>query len=185
MSLRSGTRAILKCTVTGFETTSICQEGNWHPASLGSCPDSEVKLQHEKRQEPDLGTSCAALEAPSNSFLTFSPLSFAPHPSGTMATLNCFLGYSPVGQTAAECEGGQWTQIGSCQTVAVQRCPPLMQVSHGIINYISGGNGPYDYGSIAELTCQFGYSVVGNTRVTCESGGWGPFPGLGQCQEVR
>ncbi|TKR94901.1 hypothetical protein L596_009133 [Steinernema carpocapsae] len=59
----------------------------------------------------------------------------------------------------------------------VQKCPELQ------INYIAAGNGPYDYGAIAQLSCNLGYTAVGANSVTCEPTGWGPFPGLGSCQK--
>uniref|UniRef100_A0A7E4ZZY1 Sushi domain-containing protein n=1 Tax=Panagrellus redivivus TaxID=6233 RepID=A0A7E4ZZY1_PANRE len=208
ISLPDGTTATLTCSDGGFETTATCSAGTWNPPSLGSCGQTAVSITYTppvstyappvKRvdengaggsygvaAEPSTSTAnCAPLTAPANSFIGYNYFGLPPYPRGTMATLNCHLGYAPVGMTAAECEGGSWSKLGTCQSASVQRCPPLLPIMNGIINYIPGGNGAYDYGSVAELSCGFGYSVSGNPQVTCESSGWTPSPGLGQCQET-
>uniref|UniRef100_A0AC35EU38 Sushi domain-containing protein n=1 Tax=Panagrolaimus sp. PS1159 TaxID=55785 RepID=A0AC35EU38_9BILA len=195
ISIPNGAKAILRCHASKFETISTCIDGNWDPPSLGYCNNEEQesfpvvakRQEHHQQQQQQhsskhpTNSGCPTLEAPSHSFLTYSPLSMAPYPTGTMANLNCFIGFSPIGQTAAECKDGEWSSIGNCQPVSVQRCPPIPAISHGMINYIPGGNGPYDYGSIAELTCGFGHSVAGNNRVTCESAGWAPT--IGHCEQ--
>ncbi|KAH7726912.1 Protein F36H2.3 e [Aphelenchoides avenae] len=182
VSLAQNTVAVLRCR-NGDVREAICTDQGWEPASLGEC---RVNLDEPPRGliTRDEPRSCVPLTNIENGFVTYSPFGLPPYKSGTVVNLICNLGFAPVGSTTTKCENGNWGHLGLCQPSVAQQCPPIPEITNGQISYIAGGNGPFGYGAVAELTCTLGSSVIGNNRVSCEPGGWGPFPGLGKCEEI-
>ncbi|KAK0422203.1 hypothetical protein QR680_007428 [Steinernema hermaphroditum] len=180
-----GSTATLVCNqgsaLSGHTNTFRCQSGQWSPPIDTKC----LSLRAEPVNLLNVGqsiASCYPLNI-ANGNAIYSALGAGPFPEGTNVHLLCNLGFAPMGKPFARCENGQWTNIGQCKSISNVRCAPLLPVPNGQISYIASGNGPYDYGAIAQLNCNLGYTVVGVSAVTCEPTGWGPFPGLGSCQK--
>uniref|UniRef100_A0A1I7ZLD9 Sushi domain-containing protein n=1 Tax=Steinernema glaseri TaxID=37863 RepID=A0A1I7ZLD9_9BILA len=180
-----GSTATLVCdpgaTLSGHTNSFRCHSGQWNPPVDAKC----LALRAEPVTLINVGQSFASCHPLNiaNGNAVYSALGAGPFPEGTNVHLWCDFGYAPMGKAFARCENGQWTNIGQCKSISNIRCAPLLPVPNGQISYIASGNGPYDYGAIAQLNCNLGYTAVGVSAVTCEPTGWGPFPGLGSCQK--
>ncbi|EYC25627.1 hypothetical protein Y032_0011g1304 [Ancylostoma ceylanicum] len=183
-SYPSGTTATLTCnlgySVSGTSITT-CQSGIWTPA-LGQCNSG---TSGGTTSQCYVGVTPVA-----NGLVNYSNAKqFGPWPSGSSATLTCNIGYIASGPTISTCSGnGQFlpTTLGPCTSTTSGSgtsgltCPALLAVG-GTISYSNGGLAPYPQGTTATLFCNLGYTLSGLPTVTCQSGAWTPFPGLGSC----
>jgi len=54
---------------------------------------------------------------------------------------------------------------------AVVQCPALDEMSNGLIDYSENSTDSFRFGAIASYSCQEGFAVVGNNRLTCSVNG--------------
>uniref|UniRef100_A0A9J2PD48 Sushi domain-containing protein n=1 Tax=Ascaris lumbricoides TaxID=6252 RepID=A0A9J2PD48_ASCLU len=179
-----GTSAGLVC-YSGFSpsgaTVSTCQNGQWAPTALGQCTQGGGSG----------GEQClVGLPTPFNGQVTYSNNAiFGPFPSGTSATLSCNFGYSPSGgSTQSTCKDGNWSPSSLAQCLAgggstggADCFSGPMTPANGQISYSNGMLfGPFPSGTVAMLTCNFGFTASGSTTSTCSNGAWNP-PTMPQC----
>ncbi|KAE9421714.1 hypothetical protein Angca_003115, partial [Angiostrongylus cantonensis] len=115
-----------------------------------------------------------------------------PFSSGTSVLVVCNAGYTPQGTMSAMCENGIWTPpLGVCilslgiipginSGLTEAACPAMAIPLNGYVTYSISGIGSYASGTVATLTCNFGYTISGTLSSTCTAGTWVP-PLLGTC----
>ncbi|XP_026223303.1 sushi, von Willebrand factor type A, EGF and pentraxin domain-containing protein 1-like isoform X2 [Anabas testudineus] len=88
-------------------------------------------------------------------------------PDGTKASFACDVGYtSAAGSPVVTCAAGSWSPV----TLKCERknCGPAGEVTNGRIDYPEGT----EFGDKAVITCDTGYTLVGEREITCEDHGW-------------
>uniref|UniRef100_A0A915CP18 Sushi domain-containing protein n=1 Tax=Ditylenchus dipsaci TaxID=166011 RepID=A0A915CP18_9BILA len=128
------TIATLQCLngqMASGSTSASCMNGFWSPASLGPCGSTHSHRNRHRHQQwvkqpgqrpvqhcQQHATSCImGLVPPLNGRITYSnAATFAPFPTGTVATLVCNAGTTPSGQTTASCMNGMFnpSSLGTC-----------------------------------------------------------------------
>ncbi|XP_044068660.1 C4b-binding protein alpha chain-like isoform X3 [Siniperca chuatsi] len=88
-------------------------------------------------------------------------------PSGTTVSFACNVGYEPAGGSAfITCTAGTWSPVRlKCQR---KNCGSAGEVENGHIDYPSGT----EYGDESVVSCNTGYTLVGNSKLRCEAQGW-------------
>ncbi|VDM39534.1 unnamed protein product [Toxocara canis] len=111
------------------------------------------------------------------------------YPAGTVAKLQCNLGFTASGSSISVCRDGVWNpQLGVCQAGVGSfsgpgSCTSLSVPRNGKIFYIqAGAQSTNELGTTAILTCDAGFVAVGQTTLTCTASGWMPQSGFGPCQ---
>uniref|UniRef100_A0A915ACB0 Sushi domain-containing protein n=1 Tax=Parascaris univalens TaxID=6257 RepID=A0A915ACB0_PARUN len=179
-----GTSAGLVCysgSSPSGATLSTCQNGQWAPTALGQCI----------QRGGSGGEQChAGLPTPFNGQITYSNNAiFGPFPSGTSAALSCNFGHSPSGgSTQSTCKDGKWSPSSLAQCLAgggntggAHCFSGPMTPANGQLSYSNGMPfGPFPSGTVARLTCTFGFTASGPTSSTCSNGAWNP-PTMPQC----
>ncbi|VDM40455.1 unnamed protein product [Toxocara canis] len=118
----------------------------------------------------------------------FQPSTTTTYRSGTIAFLNCPLGWIPSGIAASTCHNGVWNpQMAVCKSLfpdAGVKCSAIASVANGQVVYIQSS--PFVQnaaGTIAILICNWGYTVSGTTAVKCTSSG--AWESLGTCESLE
>uniref|UniRef100_A0A0K0FR40 Sushi, von Willebrand factor type A, EGF and pentraxin domain-containing protein 1-like n=1 Tax=Strongyloides venezuelensis TaxID=75913 RepID=A0A0K0FR40_STRVS len=207
------TVATLTCdigaTVSGASTIT-CMNGVWTPATLGKCVDPTVNnlfgtttiglgnLINPTTASLTTEQCLSGVIDPLNGRISYSSgTTFGPFPAGTVATLICNTGYTPLTAYTSTCTNGVFTPqtiVPTCITDTTSTitgltngsCFALASPLLGTITYslpISSTTLQYSVGTVATLTCNSGYIVTGTGTSTCTSSGWLPF-GLGTCTVV-
>ncbi|KJH46219.1 sushi domain protein [Dictyocaulus viviparus] len=138
---------------------------------MGNCPSS------------DTGTQCNS--APTVSFgatLSYSSGSeFGPWESGTKASMTCPFGQSVIGPSTSTCINGIWSMLGTCSSSGMNTpCYfGLLNPPNGFITY-SEPTPPYASGTVATLTCNAGFIVIGPNNAVCTNGS---FTMIGTCRQ--
>ncbi|VDM40454.1 unnamed protein product [Toxocara canis] len=172
-----GSTATVHCrngfTVVG-PTSLTCTHFGWYPESvLGNCAvENDAPISH-----------CESFPTPQNGQIIYNSQRSGVHPSGTIAILQCDIGFRATSTTLeAKCENGLWStpNLGPCEQ-STSRCSQLPSVLNGQIEYITDKNGQLGVGATAKLRCIAGYQIAGSNFVTCTTSGWIPFTGIGTC----
>ncbi|KAH3735246.1 hypothetical protein DPMN_041709 [Dreissena polymorpha] len=83
---------------------------------------------------------------------------------GTVAEVNCTVGHTITGNPVITCgSNGIWSDSPICDPADCGH----MYVSHGLANYSTTV-----LGSVAQLSCDVGYNLTGDSTIACTSGGW-------------
>uniref|UniRef100_A0A915ADZ0 Sushi domain-containing protein n=1 Tax=Parascaris univalens TaxID=6257 RepID=A0A915ADZ0_PARUN len=182
----SGTSAALSCNFghspSGGSTQSTCKDGKWSPSSLAQCLAGGGNTG---------GAHCSSGPmTPANGQLSYSNgMLFGPFPPGTSVSLSCNFGYSPSGgSTQSTCKNGNWSPSSLAQCLAgggntggAHCFSGPMTPANGQLSYSNGMPfGPFPSGTVARLTCTFGFTASGPTSSTCSNGAWNP-PTMPQC----
>ncbi|XP_068604173.1 C4b-binding protein alpha chain-like isoform X2 [Brachionichthys hirsutus] len=88
-------------------------------------------------------------------------------PDGTRVAFICNIGYTSAGGSgAATCTAGAWGPV----TLKCERksCGSAGEVDNGHVNYTTG----IEFGDRIVISCNTGYTLVGNREVTCGDRGW-------------
>uniref|UniRef100_A0A0N4ZV73 Sushi domain-containing protein n=1 Tax=Parastrongyloides trichosuri TaxID=131310 RepID=A0A0N4ZV73_PARTI len=208
------TVATLSCdvgsTISGT-STATCMNGVWSPSSLGKCSSNSLLtgstigingLITQTLSSIITNDQCiSGVIDPLNGKITYSNgATYGPYPSGTIATLTCNTGFTPLASYTATCTGGIFspqTTVPTCVSTSSNSvipngsntlttsgsCFTLPAPLSGTIDYsspITSTTLQYPIGTIATLTCNTGYTISGTLSSTCQSTGWSPF-GLGTC----
>uniref|UniRef100_A0A915AFV3 Sushi domain-containing protein n=2 Tax=Parascaris univalens TaxID=6257 RepID=A0A915AFV3_PARUN len=181
-----GTSVSLSCNFgyspSGGSTQSTCKNGNWSPSSLAQCLAGGGNTG---------GAHCfSGPMTPANGQLSYSNgMLFGPFPPGTSVSLSCNFGHSPSGgSTQSTCKNGNWSPSSLAQCLAgggntggAHCFSGPMTPANGQLSYSNGMPfGPFPSGTVARLTCTFGFTASGPTSSTCSNGAWNP-PTMPQC----
>uniref|UniRef100_A0A183D0F1 Sushi domain-containing protein n=1 Tax=Gongylonema pulchrum TaxID=637853 RepID=A0A183D0F1_9BILA len=156
------------------------------------------------------GLSCGVFAAPVNGIVTYSTGSvIGPFPAGTVATIVCNPGFTPIGITSSTCMNGVWSPSlpGQCVVGGIgvggigaplgtqlgipfgaplgagigAPCAPLPAPINGQISYSNGLEiGPFPSGTTATVVCNENFVANGLTSATCINGAFSPII-LSQC----
>uniref|UniRef100_A0A0N5B709 Sushi domain-containing protein n=1 Tax=Strongyloides papillosus TaxID=174720 RepID=A0A0N5B709_STREA len=204
------TIATLSCdagTIVSGSSTITCMNGVWSPSTLGKCvePTSNVlfgtttvglgNIINPTTSSLTNDQCLSGVIDPLNGRISYSSgTTFGPFPAGTIATLFCNNGYTPLTPFTATCTNGVFTPQTTVPTcVSDTTSPNTEQINGscfalaspllGTVSYslpISSTTLQYPVGTVATLTCNLGYIVSGTATSTCNASGWSPF-GLGTC----
>ncbi|KAK1898168.1 Membrane cofactor protein, partial [Dissostichus eleginoides] len=88
-------------------------------------------------------------------------------PDGKKVTFACDVGYESVGGSASIiCTAGNWSSLRmKCER---RSCGPIGDVTNGEVDY-SGG---IQFGDKLTVTCNPGYTLIGNPTIRCGNEGW-------------
>lgn len=88
-------------------------------------------------------------------------------PDGTTVSFRCDPGYTPAGGSARiTCNAGEWSAVQlKCER---KNCGALDEVPNGYIEFHDGT----EFGDRAEIKCNRGYNLVGQSVLRCEDRGW-------------
>jgi len=155
---KKGDVCSIKClqgfTLIGSEKLT-CRGGSWDtriPDCISSGGGSEA---------------CRPLDTPGNGSLT----GFCKSPQmGLKCSLNCDVGFHPVGETPFTCTSKGWTnQDPRCVEITCERIPSLEN------GYLVGDCDPGVAGNFCAFTCNRGFALVGPSVTICSyMGRWEP-----------
>ncbi|GFY56688.1 uncharacterized protein TNIN_96501 [Trichonephila inaurata madagascariensis] len=83
----------------------------------------------------------------------------------------CVYGYRLEGPSTRICQqDGQWSNPQPiCREII---CPPVKEISHGRLQYVSRKSDQLTLGTMANVSCDYGYQVSGSPLMCEEDGGW-------------
>ncbi|KAK2897245.1 hypothetical protein Q8A73_013625 [Channa argus] len=101
-----------------------------------------------------------------------------PHRPSSTVTFKCNYGYIMKGADTQTCEiSGEWSPgLPTCER---KNCGQAADVTNGHVNYSKGTR----FGDRAVITCQTGYTLVGNRQIRCGDKGW--MGSLPVCEVVK
>ncbi|GMT27190.1 hypothetical protein PFISCL1PPCAC_18487, partial [Pristionchus fissidentatus] len=184
----AGTTLTLQCPLGSSVAGSLvatCINGQW--SQMGSCTQPGITSILRIQALHAYCVSFGSLERTSiaDGEVRYSNGMDGRASLGTVARVNCSLGYRLEGAPAAVCTSGGWQPrgIGRCvidigEYRGVSSCQGAPLVLNGQVQYSS--NYPYQIGSYARLLCNPGYANYGDGTLTCISGLWSP-QSFGQC----
>ncbi|CAJ0920244.1 unnamed protein product, partial [Mesorhabditis belari] len=147
---------------------------------LGS---STTTCQAESPQRRAPVSSCLSMASPPSSKIKYYTNSTGFYSNGTVAELECELGWTPAGDRLATCLNGHWVpeRMGVCiprnvEKIVEKLCSfPVPPVLNGEIGYSQKeAFGGFISGTRASLKCSHGFEAQGNVVSTCISGKWIP-----------
>ncbi|GFQ77553.1 uncharacterized protein TNCT_152171, partial [Trichonephila clavata] len=83
----------------------------------------------------------------------------------------CVYGYRLEGPSTRICQqDGQWSNPQPiCREII---CPPVKEIPHGRLHYVSRKSDQLTLGTMANVSCDYGYQVSGSPLMCEEDGGW-------------
>uniref|UniRef100_A0AAF5Q335 Sushi domain-containing protein n=2 Tax=Wuchereria bancrofti TaxID=6293 RepID=A0AAF5Q335_WUCBA len=185
-----GTIAKLECVngISHGPASAVCDNGSWIPHEMGLCSLSNFENSSMIRS---VSNCINDYPIPENGFVVYSNNAnkhppFAPL---TRANVQCNPGYLPIGPVIAICHNGIWypsmttqcIQYNSGSNCVTGIAPPM----NGYITYSTGTNKrPFSSGTVATISCDYGFKSVGAISSTCLNGIWSPLV-LGQCVDTK
>ncbi|CAJ0927765.1 unnamed protein product, partial [Mesorhabditis belari] len=152
---------------------------------LGS---STTTCQAESPQRRAPVSSCLSMASPPSSKIKYYTNSTGFYSNGTVAELECELGWTPAGDRLATCLNGHWVpeRMGVCiprnvEKIVEKLCSfPVPPVLNGEIGYSQKeAFGGFISGTRASLKCSHGFEAKGEPSTLCINGDW--TPKLGDC----
>ncbi|KAL5253696.1 hypothetical protein ACHWQZ_G013465 [Mnemiopsis leidyi] len=175
----------LQCTTVTVENAQI--SGATQPASYGqtltvTCNNGYTLVGNSELtcDGTDFGTlptcqlkQCAAVTVENAQITPAQPVDY-----GVKITVTCNNGYTLVGNSELTCDG---TDFGTLPTCQLKQCAAVT-VENAQITPAQ----PVDYGVKITVTCNNGYTLVGNSELTCDGTDFGTLPTceLKQCAAV-
>ncbi|KAL5253686.1 hypothetical protein ACHWQZ_G013456 [Mnemiopsis leidyi] len=175
----------LQCTTVTVENAQI--SGATQPASYGqtltvTCNNGYTLVGNSELtcDGTDFGTlptcelkQCAAVTVENAQITPAQPVNY-----GVKITVTCNNGYTLVGNSELTCDG---TDFGTLPTCELKQCAAVT-----VVNAQITPAQPVDYGVKITVTCNNGYTLVGNSELTCDGTDFGTLPTceLKQCAAV-
>ncbi|KAJ8016901.1 hypothetical protein DPEC_G00012160 [Dallia pectoralis] len=130
---------------------------------------SSVSCKENQKFEPSPPT-CIEVSCPTPVVENGVRVEGGPPPYKHMSyvTYSCNNGYKMNGDPRLTCTINGWSAgFPTCKEVS---CPPPAVVEHGV--KVEGGPPPYKHMSSVTYSCNNGYKMNGNSRLTCTINGW-------------